>query len=116
VITFSSARGVLASRYAVRLGAAAALSVIGFTAACADELNVWGCVGSWYAVNCVARSGFASDPYVRIVPAPNKDEKDQAAERDQRWEARCRPVIVQDRYGVPRYRYSAPGCEYGVVE
>ena len=116
MLTISCSTGALVSRYAVRIGAAAALSVMSFAAAGADELNVWGCVGSWHSVNCVARSGFATDPYVRIVPAPSKDEQDQAAERDHRWEARCRPVIVQDRYGVPRYRYSAPGCEYGVVE
>jgi hypothetical protein len=24
--------------------------------------------------------------------------------------------VFQDRYGVPRYEYAAPGCEFGVIE
>jgi hypothetical protein len=40
----------------------------------------------------------------------------ESAERDRRWVARCRPVIRQDRYGVDRYEYAAPGCEYGKTD
>ena len=69
------------------------------------------------SLNCVARWGEAGDPYVRLVPSPADDaERAHAAERDHKWEQRCRPAIAQDRYGVPRYQYAAPGCEFGVIE
>ena len=28
----------------------------------------------------------------------------------------ARPVVHQDPYGVPRYEYAAPGCEFGVIQ
>jgi hypothetical protein len=116
VLTFQSATVAGAAR----LGAAATLSVITlatiWSAAYADGMIVGGCVGSG-ALNCVVRWGEAGDPYVRVVPAPtNETEKAQSAERDRKWEERCRPTIMQDRFGVPRYRYAAPGCEFGVIE
>ena len=40
-------------------------------------------------------------------------EQAAAAERERRWLARCRPVVQQDQFGVGRYRYAAPGCEFG---
>jgi len=57
------------------------------------------------------------NPYVIPVPKP-KTEKEvaEAAERDRLWVARCKPVIRQDQYGVRRYHYAAPGCEYGKYE
>jgi len=105
---------------AARFGAAAALSAITlatiWSAAYADGMIVGGCVGSG-ALNCVARWGEAGDPYVRLVPAPtNEAEKARSADRDHKWEQRCRPTIAQDRFGVPRYQYAAPGCEFGVIE
>jgi hypothetical protein len=51
------------------------------------------------------------------VPQPRSDEEiAESAARDRLWQARCRPVIHQDIYGVKRYIYSAPGCEYGKYE
>ena len=62
-----------------------------------------------------SRQGPLGDTYVRHVPEAFGDaEKAAQAERDHRWVARCHPIIVQDGYGVPRYRYGAPGCEFGV--
>ena len=40
-------------------------------------------------------------------------EEAESAERERQWEARCRPVVKQDQYGVSRYQYAAPGCEFG---
>jgi hypothetical protein len=116
VLTFQSARVAAA----VRFGAARALSVIAlgliWSAAHADGLIVGCCVGSG-ALNCVVRWGEAGDPYVRFVPVPaNEEEKARSAERDHKWEQRCRPTIVQDGYGVPRYQYAARGCEFGVIQ
>jgi hypothetical protein len=116
VLTFRCARAVLAF-YAARIGAIAALSAMTFMPAQADKLIVGGCTGSWGSFNCVARIGVATDPYVRQVPQPETEaEKTRATARDHRWIDRCRPVITQDRLGVPRYHYSAPGCEFGVLQ
>jgi hypothetical protein len=113
------------SRHAAYAGAAFALSSVGLMAAAivalpsayADTLGVGGCVGAVGQFNCVVRVGPAGDPYVRTVPEPDSQaEKERSAERDRRWIDRCRPVVAQDRYGVPRYHYAAPGCEFGVIE
>lgn len=115
MLTFNCAR--VASWSAARFGAAVTLSVITWSAAYADGMAVGGGVGSRGSVSCVVRWGEAGDPYVRLVPEPaNEEEKACAAERDRKWQERCRPIIGQDRYGVPRYQYAAPGCEFGVIE
>lgn len=76
--------------------------------------EVGGCVGSWDTFNCVWRWGANRDPYVRQVPEPASDaDKGFSTEREHRWEQRCRPQIAVDRYGVGRYVYSVPGCEFG---
>jgi hypothetical protein len=51
-----------------------------------------------------------------VPPPEDEAEKERAMARDRRWMERCRPIIAQDRYGVPRYHYAAPGCEFGVIE
>lgn len=73
------------------------------------------CIGTWRDYNCVSRWGPATDPYVRLVPQPlGEAEQARAIARDHRWLARCRPVIRHDIYGVARYLYAEPGCEFGV--
>ncbi len=108
------------SRYILRIGAAS-LSVVAlatmWSAAHADGMAAGGCLGDELSLNCVVRWGEARDPYIRTVPqAADDTERNQAAERDRRWQARCKPTIAQDRYGVPRYRYAAPGCAFGVLQ
>lgn len=100
------------------MGAVIALSYIMSSGlAHADTLWIGGCVGGGGAANCVLRKGEATDPYVRAVPQPTNDaDKDRATAREHKWIDRCQPVIKQDRYGVPRYHYSAWGCEFGVIE
>jgi hypothetical protein len=91
-----------------------ATSAVGGSAQ-AEELHVGGCIGGWTTFNCVSRWGEAGDPYVREVPQPSSDaDKARAKERDKRWVDRCRPYITQDRYGVARYHYAEPGCEFGI--
>lgn len=109
------------SRHAVRVGAAATLSLVTlatiWSAAYADGLAAGGCIGGGGALNCVVRWGQAGDPYIRTVPQPaDEATRTQAAERDRKWEQHCRPTIAQDRFGVPRYQYSAPGCEFGIIQ
>ena len=50
----------------------------------------------------------------QLQRAQYEAEKARLATRDHKWLARCRPVIERDRYGVARYYYAAPGCEFGV--
>ena len=121
MLTLQRAKVILVVRPAARLAAAAVLSVTALTvivsAAHADGIAYGGCLGGGGAFNCVVRWGEAGDPYIRTVPQPvTADERAQSEQRDHKWEQRCRPIIAQDRYGVPRYQYSAPGCEFGVIQ
>jgi hypothetical protein len=76
---------------------------------CFDTRNMESCV-------TVFRGGRLS-PHIIAVPPPASEAERAAAEaRDRRWVTRCRPTIRQDRYGMPRYSYAAPGCEYGVLD
>lgn len=98
-----------------RLGAAIGLSAITLTAAYAGGVATLSCIGGARSLNCAAQWGTAGDPYVRAVPqALGETEKAQAATRERRWLIHCHPVIERDAYGVARYQYAAPGCEYGV--
>ena len=95
----------------------AAALVAGSLTAFADGIAVGGCVGGRGSLNCVVRWGEAGDPYIRLVPPPGDEEaRARAAERERKWRDRCRPQIAQDGYGVARYSYAAPGCEFGVTE
>lgn len=108
------------SHRTVRFGGAVALSVMTLAmigdAAHADGMAVAGCLGGGGTLNCMVRWGEAGDPYVRTVPQPIGEERSRSAERDRKWQERCRPTISQDAYGVARYHYAAPGCEFGVIE
>jgi hypothetical protein len=74
----------------------------------------WGGYGQGGCVH-IERDGLAN-PYVISVPPVSDQDRTDAANRDRLWQSRCRPVIRQDAYGVPRYQYAAPGCEYGKYE
>jgi hypothetical protein len=104
------------SRSTVSVGVALILSLTTLTPAYAGSVTSSNCVGWWLgSFNCVRQSWEAGDPYIRVVPEPlGEAEKSQITARDHQWLARCHPVIQRDRYGVPRYHYSAPGCEFGV--
>ena len=97
------------------LGSIVALALLGSSvplgSANAGGIDVTNCVGSFFGFSCVERWGPAVDPLVRHPPDPHQDA--ESAERERKWVARCRPVVKQDRYGVERYQYAAPGCEFG---
>jgi hypothetical protein len=99
-----------ASGSAAHVGAAIILSVMTWTSTYAGGVSETTCLGTWQDFNCVTRWGPPGDPSVRLVPERREANK----ARDRRWLARCRPVIEYDHYGVARYHYSAPGCEFGV--
>lgn len=93
------------------------LSAVTSAGAAEDYLRIDTCFGGWRTSQCITHWVPAGDPYIRTVPQPQTEEdKARAAERDHRWLQRCRPVVAQDRYGVPRYHYAAAGCDFGVIE
>ena len=117
MLTSHGARAPFASRLAAPIGAAIILSVMSLTPAPAADIGVSNCVGGWRGFSCVTRWGEAGDTYVREVPEPiDEAEKLRREAGDRKWLARCHPVIAHDRLGVARYRYYAPGCEFGVTE
>jgi hypothetical protein len=82
----------------------------------AGGIESMNCVGQYGAFSCATVWGWAGDPHIRTVPSPGSAQKEaEFAKRDRKWLARCRPVVEQDRYGVSRYHYAAPGCEFGVI-
>ncbi len=100
---------------AAPIGAAIVLSAITLTSAHAGTAIDLSCVGARGGFNCAAQWVTGGDPYLRTVPeALGEAEKAQIAARDRKWLARCHPVVERDSYGVARYRYSAPGCEFGI--
>jgi hypothetical protein len=68
------------------------------------------CIWGYGAFFCTTW-GTASDPYIRRVPSSVGAE-----ERNRKWVADCHPKIFRDRYGVGRYHYAAPQCEFGVAD
>jgi hypothetical protein len=82
-------------------------------------VSTYSCSGPWWGTqNCVEthRKG-PFNPHVIVFPGPQSEEERKAVEaRDRRWSERCQPLARQDRYGMPRYSYNAPGCEYGRLD
>lgn len=121
MLTFPFAFAKRPARAASAIGSAVALSMLfwcaGMAAAQAQMLDSGGCIGDRYSLNCAFRYGPAGDPYLRQVPQPlDAAAIARAQERERHWAERCHPVIALDPYGVSRYRYAQPGCEFGVGE
>jgi hypothetical protein len=90
--------------------------VLNTASAEAGGVNTLNCVGGRSSVSCVETYHRSSNPYIIQVPLPISDEDRAAsAAREKQWQEFCRPLILQDRHGVWRYDYAAPGCEYGRV-
>ncbi len=115
MLTNRLAKAASALRPAAQLAAAIVLSVVVCATARASNVAAESCIGSAQSFNCVDSWTTSGDPFVRIVPdALSEAERAELAERDHRWLARCRPLVQRDRYGVARYYYAEPGCEFGV--
>jgi hypothetical protein len=66
---------------------------------------------------CVETRHELGNPYViHVAPPQGERAVAEAAEHERLWRSRCRPVIRQDAYGMRRYHYAAPGCDYGKYE
>jgi hypothetical protein len=106
-------RGAVASCAAV----IAWMMVIGLSPARADGVFAGDCLrGGSYSCFGYWRDRVGNPHLIRVPPPSSEEDAAEAAERERRWVARCRPIIRQDRYGVGRYQYAAPGCEYGKYE
>lgn len=117
MLTSHRAEAPSASRSAARAGAAIVVSVATLmTSAYAGGIVNLNCVGGGKSFNCVAQwATAAGDPNIRSVPETlDEAEKAHASALDRKWLARCRPAIERDNYGVARYHYAAPGCEFGI--
>ena len=98
----------------------AAAAAIDVSPASADWTITGSCVGGWRMGSCVVhKNDNPRDPHVRYIHgapnpgAPSDVEIRQSEERDRKWLAYCKPVLIKDRYGVERYHYAKPGCEFG---
>jgi hypothetical protein len=118
VLTTRRAAAPSTSWLVARVGGAMILTVMTVTSAYAGGgVTETSCVGTLRDFNCVTLWGPAGDPNVRLVPQPlSEAEKARVLAHERRWLARCHPVLAHDRYGVSRYQYAAPGCEFGVGE
>lgn len=74
------------------------------------------CVFSYGAANCVRqyRYGDSGNSGIKRYVEPT-EEVAETREREKAWEARCRPTLRHDIYGVGRYVYAERGCEYGLI-
>lgn len=96
--------------------AAAAMALAAMTATDAEARDREGrsVTRQCYAGTCTWTSGPARHPNIIHVPGPRTaDEAAEAQARDDAWVARCNPRPYEDRYGMTRYSYDLPGCEYG---
>lgn len=97
--------------------------VLTCTAACAyaqgarvTDTVTSSCVFGYGTANCVRQYRYndAGNSGIKHYAEPAEGLV-EAREREKAWEARCRPTLRQDYYGVNRYVYAAPGCEYGRI-
>jgi hypothetical protein len=77
-----------------------------------------GCISSGFftgGINCVHTKdkGYGGVARIYKVDEPRAEDVAAAMQRDRKWMDRCKPVIRRDAYGVGRYYYAAPGCEFG---
>ena len=97
------------------MGSIVALALLGSSlpveSANASGVDTTNCVRSFGEFSCVERWDWTDEPSAPQRRDPQ--EEAESAERERQWEARCHPVVKQDQYGVGRYQYAAPGCEFG---
>lgn len=111
-----------AQRWTLALTGGLAVQAMISTAALADVTYSGGCISSRGfssgSTNCVfmEHKGTAGHSRIYKVEEPRGEELEAAMERDRKWIARCNPVVRQDAYGVGRYYYAKPGCEFGKLD
>jgi hypothetical protein len=48
---------------------------------------------------------------IRAAPPRSPEQQRADAETQAAWQERCHPMVVEDREGIRRVRYAAPGCD-----
>ncbi len=96
------------------VGVIAATLVVATQTAHADYTRSTNC----FAGSCITTFRWgapgSSIASIKHVDGPQTDEeRAEAAEKDRRWVAHCRPALREDRFGMKRYVYAAAGCEFG---
>ncbi len=97
---------------------ALALVALSFSTAKADWSITSSCVGGWGMGSCSAvKRHSVRDTHLRHVPGfDTEQEAKESMAQDRKWVSFCKPVVFTDRYGVSRYSYARPGCEFGRSE
>ena len=100
------------------IGVAALVAALLVRPAHAGVLALPGSNSGWSVCNgygvCQWGEGALPNAHIIHVPQPTSQADIEAQEkRIKQWEAECDVKYVRDRYGVMRYTYNAPGCEYG---
>lgn len=57
-------------------------------------------------------SGDLPSANAKVISVP-QDDGPAARERIHRWEVYCQPTAHVDNFGVTRFSYAHPGCEFG---
>ncbi len=114
---------IILRRIAAAAAAVVALASVALPQAASAEAWTSSCVGGWRMGSCVVNyREYTRDTYVRPVPGAfdeyymSERGRKESIARDRKWAAFCKPVVVTDRYGVGRYLYAKPGCEFGRSE
>ena len=118
MLTISFTRNAAAGLFALVLVASS------HSTAHADWTITSSCVGGWRMSNCVVnKRNFPIDTHIRQVrnaenwrAGDSVQDAQESMARDRKWLAFCKPVMYADRFGVHRYHYARPGCEYGRSE
>jgi hypothetical protein len=81
----------------------------------ADSVESTSCVGTFWSQSCVTRwrDNVGNPHFIEVSPLRSEQDIAESKERDRLWQARCKPLVERDRYGVGRYTYAQPGCEFG---
>lgn len=119
IVSKVNAAAIFPRRHKMPAAILALVALCVFAAGRADAgsaMRSSGCVGSGFSVSCVTTWQWDEPGRKSSLAAEDPKLAAEAAERERKWVARCKPTIRQDQYGVRRYRYAAPGCEYGKAE
>jgi hypothetical protein len=112
---------MLSRRAAWTVAGSLAMQAVLTGGAFAGYTSSGGCISTGFfsgSINCVhtKSKGYGGIARIYTVDEPRAEDVAAAMERDRKWMDRCKPVIRQDAYGVGRYHYAAPGCEFGKTD
>lgn len=104
-----------------RLSGSAFMAAAVLMASAPDSRADWTYKTRCYQGGCIEtmQGGVPGTSLAAITPVPGPqtdEERDAALARDRKWVEHCKPSLREDRYGMKRYVYQKPGCEFGKSE